>query len=644
MRARTTWWWLTGITCGLLVLYTGRPSVLAQAPDDVVPGEWIVTLNPDLSPAQAPAIAQAAGGRAGHVYDAVLHGFQFIGSDAAAAALARSPRVRTIVPNRRVYATVQTLPAGVRRIDASHPDDPNPHELGYTGNGQTIAILDTGIWPNHPDLRRKVNYNLAMTCIGNGPDDGAGHGTHVAGTAAADDNSEGVIGVAPGATLVPVKVLDNSGSGSWASVICGINHVTANAGVIAVANMSLGGSGTATGCTDGGLHQAICQSVGAGVVYTVAAGNSRRDAAVEVPASYPEVITVSAYADYDGEPGGAAGCLLFYGLGKQCDDTFAKFSNYGTGVDVTAPGVNVYSTYLNGGYAYMSGTSMAAPHVAGVVALMRQVNSSLTPADIRNLLRATGECPDGTTNAGGGDCAGQGQWSGDPDGVPEPLVNAWQAVQAALSGGGSGGGSGSTNTPPTAEDVTASGDEDTTISWYPVVGDDDAGDQLVCTVLTQPLNGSAFVTDNCAAGTYIPDANFSGSDSFTYGVSDGNGGTAGGTVSVTVNEVVDPPGSTVHIESLAGSSVNNGSTWTAVVVVSIEDENGNAIESATVSGHWDQPGGILSCVTNAGGACQVSVANVPKRQGTVTFVVNDVVAGLPYAASDNVATSVVVAK
>ena len=268
------------------------------------------------------------------------------------------------------------------------------------------------------------------------PEDGHGHGTHVAGTATAQLNGIGVVGVAPEAAVVPIKVLDDSGVGTDATVICGVDYLTGlaldgdPANDIQIANMSLGEEGTVGSCSDGGLHQAICQSVAAGVTYVVAAGNSSIDANGFVPASYPEVITVSAMVDLDGEPGGAAGCYLFI----YCDDRFAFFSNYGSAVDVIAPGVQVHSTWKNGGYQTSDGTSMASPHVAGVAALVKGANPSASPADIRAILMGRGECPNGTGIEAGDDsqdCVGQGNWNGDPDGMTEPLVNAFRAASAA---------------------------------------------------------------------------------------------------------------------------------------------------------------------------------------------------------------------
>ena len=246
------------------------------------------------------------------------------------------------MPDRALRA-VETLPWGVRRIDAYHPGAPDAYEAGFRGAGVSIGILDTGIDLDHPDLN--VDVDSGRNCMegGGAPEDGHGHGTHVAGTAAAQLNGIGVIGVAPEAAVVPIKVLNDTSVGTDATVICGVDYLTQLASDgdptndVPVANMSLGEQGAVGSCTDGGLHQAICESVAAGVTYVVAAGNSSIDAAGFVPASYPEVITVSAMVDLDGEAGGIAGSHFFI----YCDDDFAFFSDYGAGVDLIAPGVNM---------------------------------------------------------------------------------------------------------------------------------------------------------------------------------------------------------------------------------------------------------------------------------------------------------------
>ena len=183
-------------------------------------------------------------------------------------------------------------------------------------------------------------------------------------------------------------------------------------------------------CATDALHAAICAADAAGVVLIGGAGNNAADAGTFVPAAFPEVVSVSAIADFDGKPGGLAGCQFIPTLfANQCDDAFAFFSNYGPSVDVAAPGVNVYSTWAGGGYMQESGTSMATPHVSGVAALVKGANPSLTTAQIRQLLVDTGDLPDGTTAESG--CGAATSWPGDPDGVAEPLVNALRAAQRA---------------------------------------------------------------------------------------------------------------------------------------------------------------------------------------------------------------------
>ena len=196
--------------------------------------------------------------------------------------------------------------------------------------------------------------------------------------------------------------------------------------------MSLGDVGDIGTCSDGGVREAICKSVAAGVVYVAAAGNSSVDASTFIPAAFPEVIAVSAMTDFDGKPGGLAGCQFILVLfGYYCDDQLAAFTNFGSTIAVTAPGVQVYSTWKGGGYATESGTSMAAPHVTGVVALMRAANQSLTAAQIENLLKLSGDMPDGSTAESG--CGSTAQWGGDSDGIAEPIVNALRAAQRAVN-------------------------------------------------------------------------------------------------------------------------------------------------------------------------------------------------------------------
>jgi subtilisin len=374
-----------------------------------IAGRYIVVLRDGAAASQvASAHQRAFGARVDEVYRSAIHGYSAAMSAAQARRLAQAPAVQTVQADSLVRATAQTLPTGINRANA----DASP-TAAVDGTDQRVdvdvAVLDTGVDLDHPDLN--VNQAGATNCnaLGLNPDDQHGHGTHVAGTIGALDNGSGVVGMAPGARIWPVKVLNAAGMGSTSDVICGIDYVTAHADQIEVANMSLGGQGTddgACGTRNGDAqHQAICESVAAGVTYVVAAGNGSANAAQTTPAAYDEVITVSALADFNGEPGGGAAPTCR----NDVDDTFAGFSNFGADVDLIAPGVCIRSTWRGGGYSTASGTSMASPHAAGGAALYLSGNPGASPEQVRSALRA----------------AGSTAWNAadDPDGTKEPLLD-----------------------------------------------------------------------------------------------------------------------------------------------------------------------------------------------------------------------------
>jgi subtilisin len=362
-------------------LVTATPASSAPASTS----GYVVVLHDSARPdAVARQQTSRLGGTLGHVYRYALKGYSATLTAAAAKALAADPSVAAVVPDSPVHIAAQTLPTGIDRIDG---------ELSSTVSGDgagsvnvDVAIIDTGI-ATHPDL----NVVGGTNCVGGTSfADDHGHGTHVAGTAAARDDTEGVVGVAPDARLWAVKVLNSAGSGTIAQIICGIDWVTARASTIEVANMSLGGQsffGQFSTCSSAfdPMHPAICRSVAAGVTYAVAAGNSAANANSFIPATYSEVITVSALADFNGLPGGGAPATCR----PDEDDTFANFSNFGSDIDLIAPGVCILSTFP-GGFNTLSGTSMASPHVAGAAALYKANNPGATPAQVKAALQAAG--------------------------------------------------------------------------------------------------------------------------------------------------------------------------------------------------------------------------------------------------------------
>ena len=408
MRGNRAW---LGVGAAMAVVLGG---VLTPAPAAADPAltTYIVVLQPGSDPARfAEDQARRHSGRVEHVYRHALRGFSAALPDRAAAALRADPRVASVQRDQVVHATEQTVPTGVRRVFA---DDNAKLKINGTEDFRAdvdIAIIDSGVDPNHPDLDvvSRTDCLNKTSCTDNAGDDGQGHGTHVAGTAAALDNGIGVVGVAPGARIWSVKVLDSNGSGQLSGVTAGVDWVAGHADEIEVANMSLG----CDGCTDNALSTALTNAVGKGVVFSVAAGNSTKDAKTFFPASHPDVITVSALADFNGEPGGGAASTCR----TDTDDTLAAFSNFGPGVEIAAPGTCIHSTYKDGGYSTLSGTSMAAPHVAGAAALLAVGDND--PDSREDVEAITGRLLD-TANT---------NWTDDStDGVKEPLLDVSSAA------------------------------------------------------------------------------------------------------------------------------------------------------------------------------------------------------------------------
>ena len=332
----------------------GNPPRSATAK---IPGQYIVVLNDDVRDPREVARqhAQRHGAEVLNTYEYALKGYAARLPEQQLNRLRNDSRVKYIEQDQEASISAQTTPWGIPRIaaDGSQTGSTTKIDGSDTSRNVTAYILDTGLDTGHSDLNARMGVNYA-----GGPNtDCNGHGTHVAGTVAAKDNDQAVVGVASGVQLVGVKVLSCSGSGSYSGIIDGIDWVTADAkGKQAIANMSLGGSKSQA------VNDAVINSAKSGVFYAVAAGNDGVDACTKSPASagtHNGVMTVGATDKTNNDP---------------------SWSNFGSCVDIWAPGASILSTKKGGGTTTMSGTSMASPHVAGTGALYLSKSPSTDPS------------------------------------------------------------------------------------------------------------------------------------------------------------------------------------------------------------------------------------------------------------------------
>lgn len=524
-----------GVICWLALALALSSTVPALA--DPATERVIVVLRAAAGPPEeaAQGLANRHGGEVGFVYRHAIRGFTLELPAGAVAGLGRAPEVAYVEPDLEVSLAQegQTVPTGIDRVGAGSNPPVSPVDID-------IAVIDTGIWlgtnpdgtaRSHEDLNvvavtnctEAIFYPLFGGCSPSGANDGNGHGTHVAGIAAARNNAVGSLGSAPGARLWSLKAINDDGTGFLGGVLAAIDLATANADRIDVVNMSLTISPSQQSITD-----AVNASIDRGIVYVVAAGNDGADAGDYSPAAIPGAITVSALADFDGVPGGLGSPTC---RSDVTDDTLAVWSNFGSSVDLAAPGVCIYSTWLNDGYATLSGTSMASPLVAGAAG--RYIAENGKPTGRGGVLAVRDALVGGGIAQDHPECG----FGGDPDPYPEPLL---------FMNGPAFGGSGTcsdlpdTNEAPLARDDTATTTEDTAVSIPVLANDDDPdGDPLTITSVSDPDNGSAAITGSEVVYTPAPD--FAGTDRFTYSVSDGRGGTSSAGVTVTVAPVDDPP-------------------------------------------------------------------------------------------------------
>ena len=411
----------------LITLSLFLPLIHAQT----IPNAYIVqiTETADL-PALTEKLTRLTGGKIGHRYHKSFRGFSIrVPPGILRAHLLAHAGVLRIEPDLQVEICTQTLPTYVDRIDLDLHNTAKIDGLDEPIDVD-IAVIDTGIDINHPDLNV---VGGTRTVAGNPADydDDNGHGTEVAGVIAALDNNLGIVGAAPGARLWSIKSFDSNRSGTGADILAGIEWVAERTGTIEILNMSWRGWHQAP------LHRTAVQNcVAGGVVCFSAAGNDARDIYGPDntfgtnddtwPAYFPEVAAVSALADTDGRPGGLGPNTNY---GNYPDDSFAAFSSYsqtvhpshpvtspGRAIDLLMPGVDIYTTFLNGAYAYDSGTSLAAPLAAGLAALyIADHGRAYYPTQVYAIRQALIDSAATQTGPRGLD------YLNDPDGRPENI-------------------------------------------------------------------------------------------------------------------------------------------------------------------------------------------------------------------------------
>jgi subtilisin family serine protease len=342
-----------------------KRSKLFKKGESAIPGQYIVVLNDEaagslgqFSFAQqaSEVLVSAYGGKMKQVFKHAINGYAAEMTEAEAVALSEDPRVAFVEEDGIMRASVTQTGAtwGLDRIDQRNRPLNGTYNYNRTGSGVRAYIIDTGIRTSHTQFGGRAA--ASFDAFGGNGQDCNGHGTHVAGTVGGS-----TYGVAKSVMLRAVRVLDCNGSGSTSGVIAGVDWVTANRILPAVANMSLGGGASSA------LDTAVNNSINSGVTYAIAAGNSNVDACTQSPARVAAAITVGSTTSTDAR---------------------SSFSNFGTCVDIFAPGSSITSAWSTSNTATntISGTSMASPHVAGAAALYKEFNTTATPATIRNAL------------------------------------------------------------------------------------------------------------------------------------------------------------------------------------------------------------------------------------------------------------------
>ncbi|GAA0651755.1 serine protease [Streptomyces thermocarboxydovorans] len=371
---------------------------------NAVPGSYIITLKgAKAGSAEGRALAKRYGADIERTYTKALNGYEIEASESEAKRLAADPAVASVIQNRTFHVTgTQPNPPswGLDRVDQRNlPLNSSYAYPDKAGEGVTAYVIDTGVRISHNDFGGRASNGYDAVDNDNVAQDGHGHGTHVAGTVAGSS-----YGVAKKAKIVAVRVLNNSGSGTTAQVVAGIDWVARNAVKPAVANMSLGGG------ADSALDTAVRNAIASGVTFVVAAGNESTDASTKSPARVTEAITVGATTSSDARAG---------------------YSNYGSVLDLFAPGSSITSAWRTSDTATntISGTSMASPHVAGAAALYLADNPSASPSQVSTAL--TSAATTGVVGNPGSGSPNRLLYVGDGGTTPPPDGDRFENTEGA---------------------------------------------------------------------------------------------------------------------------------------------------------------------------------------------------------------------
>jgi len=603
------------------------------AGDEYVPDEFIVKFKPEVGKKKIGEINH------GHGTSIKRAGSHFMRLnvpegktvDEMVKAYSRNPNVEYAEPNHIAHALMVPndpfynpyqwhldIPEN-KEISAWHGDNGGginiePAWDTATGTGAIVAVIDTGVaYENYGEYM--MAPDLANTCFVAGydfvnndvhPNDDEGHGTHVTGTIAqSTNNGVGIAGVAFDCSIMPIKVLGSDGSGYYSWIADGIYYAADNGAQ--VISMSLGGTSTSDV-----LEDALAYAYEKNVTIVCSAGNGGPDGDPGYPAAY------DAYCI-------AVGATRY-------DETVSYYSTNGNYVDIAAPGGDLTvdqnrdrygdgvlqqthdgSDYTTFGYYFYQGTSMAAPHVSGVAALLIS-NGVTSPDDVREALQSTAE----DKGAPGRDPAyGWG------------IVDAYAALQWSAE----------SNKPPVAYGQSVTTDEDTSVDVTLSATDVD-GDSLTYSIVANPSHGTVALSGNTA--TYTPATNYNGADSFTFKANDGTVDSNTATVHITVIKENNLP--TMHIASIEMSTTRykaNGWYTYATATVAVFDAAGDPLGNATVEGHWSGlTSGNISGTTDAEGHATLNSDLVKNAAGTFTFEVDDVVlTGWTYDPAANVETN-----